>query len=165
MAQYKLREPVKNPQSSGYWIFVTLIVSFMLYIMLIRPLTLPADKMPFIFVYDKETKQVTEPAKQKWTYGLLTGGAFVTAGLLMIPTIRRGNRYDYANAKIYANWEYLEDGESTKLYGMLKPNLIRDNGANAVLEELQRMVDSHKGKHIAGRKYFKKSAWRDLEKI
>ena len=165
MAEYKLREPVKNPQSTGYWVFVTLIVSFMLYIMLIRPLTMPADKMPFIFEYDKQTKQVTDPAKQKRTYALATGIPIVVAGLLMIPTIRRSNKYDYANAKIYANWEYLEDGESTKLYGMLKPNLIRDNGANDVLEELQRMVDAHKGKHLAGRKYFKKSAWRDLEKI
>lgn len=158
---YKLKEPKKNPQSSGYWAFVTLACAFLLYIMLIRPLTLPADKMPFVFVKDP----AHNASSQKWQYGLLTGGAILTAGLFMIPTVRNGNKFDYANAKIYSNWEYLEDGESEKLHDMLNYRMIRNNGADDAMRELQRMVDKHGGKHIAGRKYFKKEAWDDLPKV
>lgn len=160
---YKLKEPVKNKQSSGYWLFVTLAVSFMVYIMLIRPLSMPADKMPFIFEYDEKTHQVTDLGKQKRTYALLTGGAMLTAALFMIPTVRNGNKLEYASAKIFANWEYLEDGQSDEVRKLLNCNMIRNNGADAALAKLQYFVDKNKGKHIAGRKYMKKSSWDDLE--
>lgn len=160
---YKLKEPKRTPTSDRipYYIFVTVITSFLVWMMLIRPMTLPADKMPFIFVKDPAHNSKS----QKTQYFLGTALPFLFAGLFMIPVVRNSNKFDYANAKIYANWEYLEDGESTKLHDMLKPNIIKNNGADEVLSELQRMVDSHKGKHIAGRKYFKKSAWDDLVKI
>lgn len=155
---YKLIEPKKNKQSSGYWLFVVLISSFLLWIVLIRPMTLPAENMPFIFVKDPANNSQS----QKTQYFLLTATPILLAGLFMIPTVRNGNKHDYALAKIHSNWEYLDDGETTKLYDMIKPYMIRNNGADKALAELQRMVDSHKGKHIAGRKYFKKEAWRDL---
>lgn len=55
----------------GYWLFVGFICAFMLYIMLIRPLLLPADKMPFIFS--------TNAHEQKVQYALWTGGAILAA--------------------------------------------------------------------------------------
>lgn len=163
---YKLIEPKKTPliERIPFYLFAGLMVSFLLWITLIRPLSMPADQMPFIFEYDETTKQVTDPEKQKLTYALLTGGAILTAGLAVIPVIRNDQKHNYALAKLWVNREYLDDGEFEQTIDILKPYTFKNNGADKMLAHLQSLVDKHKGKHIVGRKYFKPEYVKDLEK-
>lgn len=162
---YKLKEPTKSPLSDRlpFYLFAGLLTCFMLWIVLIRPMTLPADQMPFIFEYDPVTKEVY-PEAQKRTYFLLTGGAILGAIALTIPTIRNSRRFDYTLEKIYANREYMTVEEHGELCNMLNHNTFRPNNAPEVQEKLQAVIDSHKGKHVTGRLYFKKEYWQDLPK-
>lgn len=162
--KYKLIEPTKKPlaERMPFYLFAAVLSSFMLWIVLIRPMTLPADQMPFIFEYNEQTKEVY-PEEQKRTYFLLTGGAILGAGLMMIPVVRNGNRFDYFMAKLWANREYLDDGEFSKLCDKVNHKMWLPNNVPECLNDLQQMVDKNGGKHITGRKYFKKEYWKDLE--
>ncbi len=163
--KYKLIEPVKKPLADRlpFYLFAGFLSLFLVWIMLINPMSKPADQMPFIFEYDEKTMQVTDPAAQKRTYFLLTGGAMLGAVVLMIPTIRNGNRFDYFMAKLWANREYLDDGEFSTLCDKVNHKMFLPNNVPECQAELQRMVDKNGGKHITGRKYFKKEFVKDLE--
>lgn len=165
-SMYKLNEPVKKPfgERLPFYAFAAIISAFLLWIVLIRPMSLPADQMPFIFEYNKDTHEVYAN-KQKRTYFMLTSGAILTAALLTIPTVRNSNKRDYAMAKLWANREYLDTDEFSELVDMVNTNIFFNNGADNMLHELQSRVDKHDGKHITGRKYFKKECVKDLQKI
>lgn len=146
---YKLNEPEKNKESTGYWLFVIGIIALMVYIMIINP----------ILNWEWESTEET------YTYVAATAGAFILAGLLMIPTIRNSNSHDYALAKLWANREYIEHEEYMEIIDILKPYMWKNNGSKQLLDELQKRVDAHKGKHITGHKYFKKEYIKDLELV
>lgn len=163
--KYKLLEPQKKPlgERLPFYLFAAFLTSFLVWIMLINPMSKPADQMPFIFEYNAETKEVY-PEAQKRTYFLLTGGAMLAAALFLIPVIRNDLKHDYALAKLWANREYLKDDEFSELIDLIKPSIIKSNGADEMLRELQVRVDRNGGKHITGHKYFKKQYIKDLEK-
>jgi hypothetical protein len=152
--KYKLKGPEKRTQSqAGYWLFVAFISSFMLYIMLIRPLTMPADKMPFIFEYDKKTHQVTDPAKQKRTYALLTGGAIVSALVLMIPVVINDRKHSRAMELLWANRHNIMHEDYMSLMDKLEYHVWRKGNADEVIADLQKLVDKYKGKDMRFKEY------------
>lgn len=164
MSNYQLKEPVKKPLGERLpsYLMIVLLILFMVWIMLIRPLTMPADRMPFIFAYNPKTHQVY-PHQQKIQYALWTGGAMLIAGLAIIPVIRNGNKHDHALALLWANKDYLETDEFSEVCDLLNANIFRNNGAGAAEQRLQEIINDHKGKHISGHKYFKKEFIEDLQ--
>lgn len=139
---YKLNQPKKNTESKvPFYLFAGLLCSFLVWIMLIRPMTLPADKMPFIFVKDPAHNSHS----QKEQYFLLTAGPILFAGLFMIPVVKKSNRHDYALALLWANRNNIHHEDFMQLCDMLNPNMLKDNGANAMIAELQKRVNNYGG--------------------
>lgn len=163
MANYILKQPEKKSQPAGYWFFVGILSTFLLWIVLIRPMMLPADQMPFIFVYDETTKQVTDPVAQKLTYFFLTSGAIITALLLLIPSIRESSRFEYTLALLWVNRDYVMHEEYMSLADKLKSGIWRGNSLQ-IQKELQDTVNKHKGKDLRVVQYnIKEEFAEDLE--
>lgn len=163
MKSYQLKQPAKKPLSERvpFYIFVGIISAFLLWIILIRPMAMPADQMPFIFEYNPETREVY-PEAQKRTYFLLTGSAILGALVFTGLTIRAQMKWEKAMAYLWENREYVEHEEYMRLMDKLNSKMFSTN-ADQIMTELQRTVDKHKGKHIVGRKYLKKEHWKDLD--
>lgn len=143
---YKLRQPDKKPLSDRlpFYLFAGLLCFFLVWIMLIRPMTLPADKMPFIFDYDKTTHKVLP--NQKRDYFIYTAGPILVAVLFMIPVARNSNQHDYAMALLWANRNNIKHEDFMRICDLIKPYILKDNGSKALIAELQKTVDGYKGK-------------------
>lgn len=152
MKHYKLIQPEKKPLSERlpFYFFATGMVALLYFIVAINP-TLNGNWATW--------GVSSSPAE--WI--ALNTAVFFAVGVFMIPTIYRSNQYDFVLAIAWANRDYLDGDEFSKVLDELKPTMIRDNGAKKALRKLQGFVDAHKGKHIAGHKYFKKEYIKDLE--
>lgn len=149
MKTYKLKQPVKNPQPIGYWLFVIGLSAFMLWMVLINPLlNWPFDRPGEV---------------SRLEYGLLTGGAIIAAVLAVIPVIRESSRFEYTLALLMANRHYVTHEEWMKLSNEHESKMVRGNSPE-IQSKLQDLVDSHKGKDLRVKEYGLKPQYaEDLE--
>lgn len=143
MGKYQLKEPEKNEQSVGYWLFCTLIVSFLVYIVVINPVLSGSWKSWGFF----------DSAVQ---YVLVNLGAFVTAGLFMIPVVINDKKHQYALDLMYENRNYVLHNEWVKIVDKLTYHVWRRGNAKQVIEEFEATVDKHKGKDLRVKQYHMK---------
>jgi hypothetical protein len=131
---YQLKQPEKNPQPVVYWLFVVGITLLLIWITIINPVASGN--------FDKsDTISSLE-------YILLTSGAFVIAGLSMIPVIRNDRAHDYALALIMANSRYMMHIETMKLMDDLTYHVWRKGNAAEIVQRAQDTVNAHEGKDM-----------------
>lgn len=164
VVHYKLKEPVKVPFSERIprYFLMAILVILLLWIMLIHPLSLPADKMPFIFVKDP----IHNPHSQRFQYFIATFGAFILAGLLSIPTIINDIRFNYFMAKLWVNRDYISNTQYNSLCDKANYRVFLPNNIPECKKDLQSFVDIHQGKDLRVQKYnMRKEYAEDLQAI
>lgn len=136
----------------GYYLFVTLISAFVLWIVLIRPLTLPADQMPFIFAYNSKTHQVY-PHQQKVEYAEYTGGAILGALVLMVPVIINDRKHDKAMRLLWQNRNNIKHDDYMGLMDKLTYHVWRKGNSAEVITDLQKLLKQYKGRDMLHEEY------------
>jgi hypothetical protein len=156
MSKYKLKEPKRTPLSERlpFYFFAGFLLVFLYWLIAINPT-------------QNGNWATWGAASSKTEWIVLNTAIFAVVGVFSFFEWRKSDYWEYVNTKIYANWEYLEDGQSNEVRKLLKTtaNPFANSGAKDAHAKLEYFVDKNKGKHIAGRKYMKKSAWNDLPKV
>lgn len=148
--KFALKQPVRNSQPVGYWLFVTLIIGFLVYLMVINPM------LSWDFANDQE----------RYSYLAATVGAFILAGVLMIPVIRNDSAHEHALALIMSNKNYMLHEDTMRLMDKLTYHVWRKGNAKQIEAEVQEIVDKNGGRDMRVQEFgFKPEYAQDLVAI
>ena len=144
---------IQQKQSkSGYYFFVAVISAFMLWIMLIHPLTEPAQDMPFIFAYNQKTHQVY-PRQQKIEYAEYTGGAILFAMIMTIPIIVNDHKHDKAMELLWNNRNNIKHEDYMSLMDKLTYHVWRPGNSKEIIAETNKLIKKYEGRDLVQEKY------------
>lgn len=153
MAVYKLREPEKNSQPIGYWFFVMLMTSFMIYIVILNPISNGSWRQWGFFSSSLE-------------YVIINSLAFISAMLLMIPVVINDRKHDRVMALLWANRHNIMHDDFMNLMDKLEYHVFRKGNSREVQTDLQNLVDKYKGKDQRIKQYHMNPEFAEnLEKV
>lgn len=140
MGEYKLKQPIRKTQPIQYLALVFFVVAFLIFIVLINPISTGAWRSWGYFSSSTE-------------FAIWTIATFLVAGLMVVLVVRRDALHTYTVSLLWANRAYVTHEEYMQLMGELKFYVWHKGNAGEIQSRLQELVDKHKGKDLRVEEY------------